>query len=1210
LVARLESEQRLRWQRGERVLVEAYLAEHPVLRAEAEALMDLVYNEILLREQAGETPQLEDYLARFPPLARQLRDQFEAHRALHAEPALDAALGQVQTTPDATASPAPGADAADLPVISGYEIIKELGRGGMGVVYLAWQQGLNRLTALKMIRAGDDASPQELARFRTEAEAVARLQHPQIVQIYEIGHEARPYIALEYVDGRSLAHHLAGTPLPARQAAQVLESLARAMHYAHQRGIVHRDLTPGNVLLTADGVAKITDFGLAKILVGGGAVQTQTGDIVGTPSYMAPEQARGKPKEVGPATDVYALGALLYEMLTGRPPFRAETPLETLHQVQADEPVSPSRLQPKLPRDLVTICLKCLQKEPRQRYASAEALAEDLRRFLAEEPIQARPASRTEKAWRWCRRNPALAAASGFAAAAFVAAVVLLVGIAVMQSRAATDLRREQANTAAALEESKRLSSRLARERGLYFKEQKNVAAGMLWLAESLKLGPDDAEFQRLNRQNLAGWYRELRPLRAVLEHRGKVRALAFSRDSKTAVLGDQTGYARIWDLATGTPIGLPLRHESAIQAVAFSPDGKVILTAGDDSTARRWNAATGEPIGKPLQHQGKLWSAVFSPDGRVILTGSWDSTARLWNAATGEPIGKPLQHPTAVLTVAFSPDGKIVLTGDNDDAACFWEAATGKRLNRILQHRGPVRAVAFSPDGQTVLTGSADQTAQLWEAASGKPRGPRLQHQGTIREVAFSPDGQTALTASEDSFARLWKTRTGELIAELPHNAAFVLTASFSPDGKTVVTGSGDGAAQLWSAATGKPLGDPLRHQDEVFCAGFSPDGKYLLTGDEFIAGQSGAGRLWEVTVGGARSLTLPHQHHVAAAVFSPDGQTILTGSGDPLSSNRGEIRLWDADTGRPLGPAIPHDIVVLAVAFSPDGKLFATGTGNPLRRHTKNQVQLWGTVSCKPFGRPLKHDGPVYAIAFSPDGKMLLTGCDDDTARLWDVARGELIKVLKHPKRVCAVAFSPDPDGTKFLTGCADGNAQLWDTATQQPLGEPLRHNGYVLGVAFSPDGQTILTGCEDKAARLWKTATRRLIGKPLPHQGYVRAVAFSPDGKTLLTGSWDGTAQLWEAATGKPLDARLVHQHWVTAATFRPPDGRWVLTGSTDRTVRLWEVKPEPVAGTVERLQLWTQVITGMELDADGLVQVLGAATWQQRRQRLDELGGPPR
>jgi serine/threonine-protein kinase len=411
LVGQLERDQRARWQAGERVLVEIYLKEHPALQSQPDRIVDLLYNEFLLRETAGEKPRPEEYLTRFPDLTNLLLDQFEVHGALRSPPEPNAATGQEPTifSPSADAASVPGT--MELPAIPGYEVIKELGRGGMGVVYLAWQQDLNRLVALKMILTGALAGAGELARFRTEAEAGARLQHPHIVQIYEVSrHDQRPYIALEYVEGGSLAQKLDGTPFPARQAVELLHVVSRAVHYAHQRGIVHRDLKPGNVLLTADGMPKITDFGLAKIRVGGGEAHTRSGAVVGTPSYIAPEMAGGKARDAGPAVDVYALGAILYELLTGRPPFKAETPLETLLQVQTVEPVAPSRLQPKLSRDLATITLKCLEKEPTKRYASAEALAEDLRRFLAGEPIQARRAGNIERSWRWSRRHPAAAA--------------------------------------------------------------------------------------------------------------------------------------------------------------------------------------------------------------------------------------------------------------------------------------------------------------------------------------------------------------------------------------------------------------------------------------------------------------------------------------------------------------------------------------------------------------------------------------------------------------------------------------------------------------------------------------------------------------------------------------------------------------------------------------------------------------------------------
>jgi serine/threonine protein kinase len=436
--------------------VETYLQQYPDLAADIEAALDLIGNELLLRQELGEPPPLAEYLKRFPQWAADIQILFEVERAIDADtlaPPTQKAEAGALTLP--AQPPMVLADRA----VPGYEILGVLGRGGMAVVYQARQLGLNRLVALKMILAGDAADAAEHARFRHEAEAVAQLQHPNIVQIYDLGeHAGQPYLALEYVPGGTLAHQL-GNPQPPHQAAQLVETLARAIHHAHERGIVHRDLKPANILLDrrtgcqpvqahtspkrqrgegplpcasglcAPGQAgslsydpKITDFGLVKRLEGGAGL-TRTGDIVGTPAYMAPEQATGRSREVGPAADVYALGAILYEMLTGQPPFQGETTLETLQRVVTVEPVAPSRLQPAVPRDLETICLKCLGKEPLQRYPSALVLAEDLQRFRTGQPILARPPGRAAGLWRRLRQHPLV---TTLAAALLIAVVGVL----------------------------------------------------------------------------------------------------------------------------------------------------------------------------------------------------------------------------------------------------------------------------------------------------------------------------------------------------------------------------------------------------------------------------------------------------------------------------------------------------------------------------------------------------------------------------------------------------------------------------------------------------------------------------------------------------------------------------------------------------------------------------------------------------------------
>jgi serine/threonine-protein kinase len=445
LLARLLDDQRRRWRQGERALVEAYREEYPALGSHRGAMLDLIYNEFMLREEAGERPTREEYLMRFPEWAEALAAQFEVDAALNAQLVADMASADAANTDMADADMANQGTLRDplfalnvarytpprpapppLVVLPGYEVLEVIGRGGMGVVYKARHIALNRLAAVKMVLAGIHAGPDELERFRHEAETVARLQHPNIVQVYDIGsHEGRPFIALEFVDG-SLPRSLAGTPLPPRQAAQWLETLAQAVAHAHQQGIVHRDLKPANVLLSRSGVLKITDFGMAKILASPTSSQTQSGSIIGTPSYMAPEQAEGRTRQIGPAADIYGLGAILYEMLTGRPPFEGTTIQETLELVRQQEPRPPSWIIPRMPRDLETICLRCLQKEPTARYGTAAELAEDLNAFLAGEPIHSRRARIWERLFGWARRHPAETA---LGATGLLALVALGIGL-------------------------------------------------------------------------------------------------------------------------------------------------------------------------------------------------------------------------------------------------------------------------------------------------------------------------------------------------------------------------------------------------------------------------------------------------------------------------------------------------------------------------------------------------------------------------------------------------------------------------------------------------------------------------------------------------------------------------------------------------------------------------------------------------------------
>jgi WD40 repeat protein len=809
---------------------------------------------------------------------------------------------------------------------------------------------------------------------------------------------------------------------------------------------------------------------------------------------------------------------------------------------------------------------------------------------------------------------------------------IVLVVIAVSQWKRSEEQRLK----------AERLVAFLSLQRGLTYYEEGEVGTGMLCLAQSLRdLPPQDADLKRILRTQLSSWREEIHALQEQLTHRGPVWAVAFSPGGKTVLTGSFDGTARLWDASTGWPIGQPMVHQGIVRAVAYGPGGKAVLTGSEDGTARLWDGNSGMPIGQPMVHQGAVRSVAFRfPDGKVVLTGSEDGTARLWDASSGKPIGRPLRHQDAIYSVAFGPDGKTVLTGSDDKTARLWNAESGNPIGQAMVHKGKIRTVAFGPNGAAVLTGSDDATARLWDARTGQSIGQPMVHQGIVWAIAFSPDSKAVLTGSEDSKARLWDAATGHLLGQPLEHRGPVRAVAFGPDGAAVLTGSFDNTARLWNAASGTPIGAPLKYQGPVWAVAFSPDGKAVLIGST-----DNTARLWNANAGQPGGTILQHQDVVNAVAFAPDGMAVLTGSddktarlwnartgqpiGQPMEhqgavravafrpdrkavltgSEDGTSRLWDAESGSPIGVSMVHGNGVLAVAFDPNSQIAVTASFD----HT---ARLWNARTGHSVGALMKHDGPVWAVAFSPKGKVVLTGSEDKTARLWDATSGKPVgQPLVHEGPVWAVAFSP-PDGKTVLTGSDDHTARLWDPESGKPLGRPLNHRGDVRAVAFGPDGKTVLTGSFDNTARLWDPESGKPLSQPLEHRGPVRSVAFGRDGKAVLTGSFDNTARLWDAttlrdpATGQLISLTLlylVHRRAVAAVAFSP-DGKTVLTGSYDKTARLWKV-PLPIEGEVDRIMLWTKVITGMELDEWGSIRFLDDSTWRRYRRELQQLGGLP-
>ncbi len=703
--------------------------------------------------------------------------------------------------------------------VGDYELLAEIARGGMGVVYKARQRSLNRIVALKMILTGQLASEEDVKRFRAEAEAVANLDHPGIVPIFEVGeHEGQHYLSMGFVDGESLARRVAGGPLPPRDAAHLVRQVALAVQYAHDKGVIHRDLKPANILLqrsevrsqrseaaarasssdlcplTADLFPKITDFGLAK-RVQGGSELTATGKVMGTPSYMPPEQAAGKATQIGPAADIYSLGAVLYCLLTGRPPFQSANPLDTLRQVLEQEPISPRQFNRGVPRDLETIALKCLEKNPARRYGSAAALAADLERWLNHEPIQARPSTAWERSFKWAKRRPAVASLAAAVLVTLLAGTVVSSYFAVRYYAAA---KRADAKAADALTENRRANDNA----------QKAIAKADEALANAKKaqIEKDRADAKADEaRRNLYVSHMILAQEAWENARAGRLLELLKQHEPQRGS-EDLRGFEWHYWNRLAHPYQMNLKgHTSRVYSVAFSADGKRLVSASRDQTVKVWDATSGQETLTLKGHTGPVWSAAFSADGKWLASASGDQTVKVWNATSGQESLTLKGHTGWVTSVAFSPDGKRLASASDDQTVKVWDATSGQETLTLKGHAGEVTSVTFSEDGTRLASASYDKTVKVWDTASGQVTLTLKGHTGSVRSVAFNTDGKRLASASQDQTVKVWDATSGQETLTLKGHTSVVTSVAFSGDGKRLASASWDQTVKVWDATSGQ---------------------------------------------------------------------------------------------------------------------------------------------------------------------------------------------------------------------------------------------------------------------------------------------------------------------------------------------------------------------------------------------------------------------
>jgi WD40 repeat protein len=1086
------------------------------------------------------------------------------------------------------ADPAPA-----FPIRFGDYLLEALiSHGGMGVVYRARQTSLDRTVALKLLLLGRYSSPESIKRFRREAQSAAALRHPHIVSIFEVGEaDGQPFLAMEFVDGRSLAEVLRQGPLSPRQAAEYARVIADAIHYAHSRGVLHRDVKPSNVLLDAFDQVRLTDFGLAKKIDGSGDL-TVTGEILGSPNYLSPEQAEGRHAQVGPPTDIYGVGALLYELLTGRPPFMAQSIQDTLLHIRDTDPVAPQRLNPAVPRDLNTITLKCLQKQPGRRYATAGDLAADLGRFLSNEPIQAHPTSAWERNVKWVQRHRARAAV--------VATVALsLIALATGSLWFSFHVQRARNETEAA-------NRRLARD--LFVREwndaEQSLDGGktipaLIWFARTVRAVPSN-HVAATRLLSLLGELTLSIPAGKPLVHSNAVLTADFSPDGRHFLSASANGQVRVWPWREESPpVLLPKTFDSP--ATAWIPEIDRILVA-DHSGVSLWT-----PDGALDRHQSATNRGILrwelTRDGRRAALISSDRPPQLWDARELLHLESPAFADASVRAATLAASGRYlfrswVTQSPKSWNIGLWDVASGRRVWEATPPETPrsfhVHSAAISDDESLVAFCRWGGQTMAYRVPPLEVAGTTVVHDGPpllqwdfgevtrVETFRFLDRNRRLLVATTDGLVQQFDLATGQILPDRIEHSGQVNAAPVSPDGTTLATASVDGLVRFWDLRVRRSEPVILRRSNVVWNIAFAPDNSALVVGGDPDAAICDP-------ASGAVHLRLPMGGLVSRVAYSPDGRRVAT------STERGILRIWDPATGKPVTPALPIANRIHDLCYSPDGKWIIVGGPS-------DRVRVLDAETATSALPDFSTGASIVETVVTADLSRLVAGTVHGDVHFWSLPDAKAIPAQgRHRGVVWATRASRD--GRRIATASGDQTVFIWEASSARVLRE-FRSEKAVYAAEFSPDGTKILVGSADRTARIRDVETGRQTSEIMRHAGGVWFVRFSPDGRLVATGDDAGFARLWDAESGLPVGNWLRSDSTLKRIEFSP-DGRRIATASSDQTVRIWPVvvAPSPAPDWLPDL---AEAIAGRRLDADDNLHPVPFEIWRAARDRFTSFG----